>query len=214
MPSSHCPQLSHECTFSVPVNAFWRWKISSWSWRTNMFRSHLLWACHNRRNENAVVGEFQDFFATWNTICFFVCLFLHNGGWHCVFVWQLAAPSLLSTPPFSAMLQSAKLLSVSLERHMLSIFPLTLAFVTASLTHKHTHVRRHSAHISLDMDLLDVKQKPLRSILCKASVGPIDAFTCTFTLDGNYTPTQAQIYIRSCMNALESSHKHRCFSYK
>lgn len=97
---------------------------------------------------------------------------------------------------------------------MLSIFPLTLAFVTASLTHKHTHVRRHSAHISLDMDLLDVKQKPWRSILCKASVGPIDAFTCTFTLDGNYTPTQAQIYIRSCMNALESSHKHRCFSYK
>lgn len=70
-------------------------------------------------------------------------LFVGNGGCHCFSVWQLAAPSLLSTPPLSAVLQSAKLLSVSLERHMLTLsshyLPHDSLSHSLTLTRYHTH---------------------------------------------------------------------------
>lgn len=67
-------------------------------------------------------------------------------------------PPLRSTPPLSAMLQSAKLLSVSLEKHMLclsshylpidSLFPLSPARSTP----------RRSAYISSEADVRDAVQ--------------------------------------------------------
>lgn len=74
------------------------------------------------------------------------------------FVWQLAAPSLLSTPLLSAVLQSAKLLSVSLERHMLSLSSHYLLRDSLCHTLSLSHVHRHS-YISFDMDLADVNVK-------------------------------------------------------
>lgn len=79
--------------------------------------------------------------AFFKVIIIMISLFLGSGGCHCSWVWQLAAPSLLSILPLAAVLQSAKLLSESLERHMLTFSSHHLPYRSLSRCRSpaHTH---------------------------------------------------------------------------
>ena len=136
--------------------------------------------------------------------------FLGNGGRYCFCVWQLATP-----PPHAQLhrsLQCCSLLNYYqwVWRDTCSLFPFTMSLVRVSLTlslslsPSHTHTHRQSAHIPSDMHLACVVQKTDEVYTARASVGPVVAFTRIFTPDRNHTPTQAQIYILPCMNALMS----------
>lgn len=92
--------------------AFKSWKQVQKPARLTCFVNSVstLWQ-EQMRNQHTLVGESRDCCATSNPYFF---LFPGNWGYHCFSVWQLAAPSMFSTPQLSAVLQSAKLLSVSL----------------------------------------------------------------------------------------------------
>lgn len=112
-------------------------------------------------------------------------------------------PPPLSTPALSAVLQSAKLLSVSLERHMLPLSSRYLPWwhpLTLSRIHTHACVQTLGLYFNWHGFVM---RKNWRDLYCAgvSGGGPVVAFTWMFTLDENYTPTQAQICIRPRMNA-------------
>lgn len=129
-------------TLLMVTKLFFNWK-TTWGWRP---------MCSNCtfHVKTAEVGDFHDCFPHANIIfCFLgkkvLSLFL------CV---TIDCP--LPTPQLSAMLQSAKLLWVSLARHMLSLFPLTIILLTT--TRAHACIQTAMASICFGVDLLDVKK--------------------------------------------------------
>ncbi len=178
------------------------------------------WVDSVRELVRTAAEEAPESFSRW------ISLLLRHMKWNIFFCFWAMEDVIVSVcdnwtpPPCSQLhgsLQCCSLLNYYqwVWRDTCSLFPLTVSFVTVSPALPHTYKRMYAdaRPIFRLTCICRMLCEKVRSILCKRQWrGSVDAFTCLFTLDGNYTSTQAQICIRSCMNARVSARKHRCFS--